>query len=353
MSNKKEYTIYDLARKLNVSPATISRGLKDHPSISKNTKKKIRDLAEELGYRSNTFASNLRRQKTDTIGVIVPRLNSNFMSSALAGMERAASEQGYHLIICQSLEQAKKEIENTSNLYNRVDGLIASLAYDTDNTAHFDPFIKKGIPVVFFDRVSGNEECTRIVIDNSKAAFEATVHLIDQGCRNIIHITGNTKRNVYADRLKGYKKALVKHGILYREKNIIINDLSIQAGLEAGGKILKMKPLPDGIFAANDTCAASCMKVLKQNGLRIPQDIAIVGFNNDPVTGLIEPNMSTVDYRGYEMGEKAAGRLISHLTGRGSLQAMKTVILNSSLIIRDSSLKKRAGGSVSANNQIV
>src|SRR5690349_7858092 len=187
MSKPKEVTIYDLARKLNVSIATVSRALKDDPVVSKKTKKKIFDLAEEMGYRYNHFARNLREQRTYTIGVIVPRLNSYFMSTVIAGIESVANSEGYNLLISQSSESCVQESASARTMFdNRVDGLLVSLAYDTDAIDHFEPFIKKNIPLIFFDRIADHKDCTCIVINNFKAAYEATTHLISQGRRRIV-----------------------------------------------------------------------------------------------------------------------------------------------------------------------
>jgi LacI family transcriptional regulator len=342
MQQDKDVTIYDLARKLNISPATVSRGLKDHPAISKKTKKRIFDLAKEMGYRSNNFARNLRKQTTNTIGVIVPRLNSYFMSTVIAGMEKVANEAGYNLIISQSSESGQKEIASARTMFNnRVDGLLVSLAYDTEDVSHFDVFIKKNIPLIFFDRVIDNRNCVNVLIDNRKAAYEATKHLIDQGCKRIVHITATPKRNVYIDRLQGYKQALFDHNIKFKEDYVIISNLSQEAGAAAAETIRQMKPLPDGIFVANDNCAAGCVMALKQSGIRIPHDIAIVGFNNDPVSTVVEPNLTTINYPGYEMGEIAARNLINHLNGISSITSTNTILLRSELIIRDSSVKKK------------
>lgn len=341
MLPEKEVTIYDLALKLNISPTTVSRGLKDHPAINKATKKKILDLANEIGYRSNHFARNLRQQKTNTIGVIVPRLNSNFMSTVISGMENIVNKAGYNLIISQSLESGKKEIANAKTMFNnRVDGLLVSLAYDSENVQHFADFFNKNIPVIFFDRVSESDNCTVILIDNRKAAYEATSHLIENGCKRIVHITAPQKRNVYIDRLQGYKQALLDNQMPFKEEYVIIGDLSIEAGGDAAETILKMKPLPDAVFAANDNAAIGCMIAIRKAGLRIPEDIAFVGFNNDPVTNVIEPNLTTINYRGYEMGTIAAQNLINHLTGISDIKNTNTIILRSEVIIRDSSVKK-------------
>jgi LacI family transcriptional regulator len=341
MQREKEITIYDLARKLNISIATVSRALKDDPVVSKKTKKKIFDLAEEMGYRSNHFARNLRNQRTDTIGVIVPRLNSYFMSTIIAGMESVANSNGYNLIISQSSESVNKEVANAKTLFNnRVDGLLVSLAYDTEDMSHFDPFFKKNIPVIFFDRVEEHDSSTNILIDNRRAAYEATSHLIQQGCKRIVHITATPKRNVYIDRLAGYKQALADYDIPFKEDYLIINNLSQEAGTEAGTIIAQMNPRPDGVFVANDNCAVGCMLALKEAGVRIPQDVAVVGFNNDPVSKVVEPNLSTINYPGYEMGEVAARNLINHLNGTAAMHSTNTIILRSDLIIRASSLRR-------------
>lgn len=343
MSDQKEITIYDLARKLDLSIATVSRALKDDPVVSKKTKKRIADLAQELGYRSNHFARNLRTRRTMTIGVIIPRINSYFMSAVIAGMENVANHEGYNLIISQSSESAEKERANATTLFNnRVDGLLVSLAYDTGSLAHFEPFFKKNIPLIFFDRVAEHKDCTSILIDNQKAAYDATTHLISLGRKRIVHITAPSKRNVYTDRLKGYKEALADNHIPYRENYVIAGNLSQEAGAEAAAVIRGMSPLPDAVFVANDNCAVGCMVAIRQMGIQIPQDIAFVGFNNDPVSTVVEPNLTTINYPGYEMGQLAARSLIDHLNGTSNIHSTNTILLRSELIVRDSSTGKKS-----------
>jgi LacI family transcriptional regulator len=335
---EKEITIYDIAAKLGVSAATVSRGLKDHPRVSKTTKKLIVKTAQEMGYHSNSFASNLRNKKSNVIGVIVPRLNSNFMADVLAGIEKVVNENNYNLFISQSLETMSKEASNTrAMLNNRVDGLLVSVAYDTTNFDHFEPFIKRNIPLIFFDRVLDHNSCPQVHIDNYKAVLEITDHLIKQGCKRIVHITGNQLCNVYADRFRGYKKALEDNGLQFNEDLLIINDLSSQAGIEAAMQILKMEPLPDGIFVSNDICAVSCMLTLKKEDIKIPEDIAVAGFNNDPTACVIEPNLTTINYKGYEMGEAAAKLMINRLVNNHNLMETHSLILRSELIVRESS----------------
>jgi LacI family transcriptional regulator len=341
MSKAKEVTIYDIAKKLKVSPATVSRGLQDHPAISKKTKKRIYEMVEAMGYRTNHFARNLRQQQTKTIGIIVHELNSNFITSVLAGIERVTTEAGYDLIIAHSSESSVKEAANAKNLfYKRVDGLIASLSFDTTDLEHFKPFIDKGIPVVFFDRVEQDGNNTVVVIDNAKCGYVATQHLIEQGCKRIVHVTSSLKRNVYSQRYKGYRDALFDHNIDFDESLLIVSDLSEKAGEEAALQILKMNPLPDGIFVTNDFVAAVCMRTLKQHGVLIPEDMAVVGFNNDAIGKLIEPGLSTINYPGIDMGEISARNLINHLKGITNIHQTNTIIVRSELIIRKSSLRK-------------
>lgn len=342
MIKEKETTIYDIASKLNISIATVSRALKDDPVVNKKTRNKVIHAAEEMNYRSNQFARNLRNQKTQTIGVIVPKLNSNFMSSVIAGIEEEANRLGYNLIISQSSESVNKEVDSAKTMFNnRVDGLLVSLAYNTENLSHFDIFKRKQIPVIFFDRVIEDENYTNVIIENKKAAYKATAHLVDQGCKRIVHITADSNQNVYKERLLGYKQALNDNKIKFEKKNLIRCNLTFEDGEAVAQLILGMKPLPDAVFVANDNCAAGCMIALKHKGIRIPEDIAFVGFNNDSVSKVIEPNLSTVNYPGYEMGEVAAQNLIHHLNGNSTIVSTNTIILRSELIIRESSLKKK------------
>lgn len=337
MTSKKELTIYDLAERLNISVATVSRALNNDPTVNKKTKRKVCELAEAMGYRKNNFASGLRKQKTNTIGIIVHELNSQFIASVLSGIEEVMTGAQYIIIIGHSSESAATEIANANNLFHkRVDGLIVSLAYETVSLDHYDPFIKRGIPIVFVDRVRMDAPGIKVIIDNRKAGYDATAHLIQQGCRRVMHITGNLAQNVYAERLEGFRKALQDNNLPYESDHLMVTDLSEKAGDEMARHILEMQARPDGLFFANDLCAAVCMKSLKDAGIRIPEDIAIVGFNNDTVSRLVEPQLTTINYNGREMGEVAANNLLSQLNS-SSGQADYTVILSSQLMIRNSS----------------
>lgn len=337
----KDITIYDLARELNISAATVSRALKDHPAINKNTKKRVVEKAEEMGYRSNNFASNLRKQKSHTIGVIVHELNSNFITSVLAGIEKVTTIANYDLIIGHSSELFSKEVANANNLFHkRVDGLIAALAFDTEDLNHYDPFFERNIPVVFFDRVEEDSKGTKVIIDNYKAGYEATKHLIDQGCKRIVHITSSLKRNVYAQRYNGYLAALKDNNIAFDESLLIVNDLKKETCIACANAIALMQPLPDGIFTTNDLTAALSIQVFKEKGIRVPEDIAVVGFNNDTISIIIEPKLTTINYPGMAVGEVAATHLVNQLQGVNSNNNTSSIVLKAELIIRESSLKK-------------
>ncbi|SDS11390.1 transcriptional regulator, LacI family [Mucilaginibacter mallensis] len=338
---RKEVTIYDIAEKLNISATTVSRGLQDHPKINDKTKKKILAVAAEMGYRSNPFASSLRTKRGNIIGVIVPRLNSYFMSDVIAGIEKVINESNYNLFISQSLESMKKEISNARAMFNnRVDGLLVSLAYNTDNLDHFEPFITKNIPVIFFDRVQEHLQFPNIFIDNYKAAYQLTSHLIEQSCKRILHIGGSQLRNVYIERYNGYKRALEDHNLPFDDELLIISDLTTQGGQDAGSTILNMEIKPDAVFAANDISAVGCMQFLMDAGMRVPEDIAFAGFNNDPMSSVVRPQLTTIDYKGFEMGEVAAKLLLGHLTDNADLKQTHSLILRSEMIVRDSSKRK-------------
>lgn len=263
------------------------------------------------------------------------------MTSVLAGIEKVTTEAGYDILIAHSSESYLKEVANAKNLFNkRVDGIIASLSFETEDLDHFKPFTQKNVPIIFFDRVEQNEDFSVLIIDNERCGYVATKHLIEQGCTKIAHVTSSLKRNVYTERYKGYRKALTEYKIPFDEELLIIGDLSEEAGIRAAMKILETSPRPDGIFVTNDFVAAVCMRTLKEHGITIPDDIAVVGFNNDAIGKLIEPTLTTINYPGEDMGAIAARTLIDHLKGVSDIHQTKTLMVRSELIVRKSSLKK-------------
>jgi len=341
LDEEREITIWDIAKKLNISIATVSRAINDDPVVNKKTKKRILETALQMGYRSNSFASNLRSKKSNTIGIIVPQINSFFMSSVISGVEKIANAEGYNLIISQSSETVEHEKQSALAMFNnRVDGLLVSLSYETESIEHFEPFFKKNIPLIFFDRIVENKNAISVVIDNHKAGYEITEHLIKQGCIRIMHITASLKRNVYKDRLMGYKQALADHHIPFQENFIKITDLSLKSGENLAQDILRMKILPDAIFFSNDNCAVGFMSALKKVGIDIPQQIAVAGFNNDPLCCVVEPNLTSMHYSGFDMGILSARNLINHIKGENNLSVTNSIVLRSDLIIRDSTIRK-------------
>ncbi len=342
MTVKKEVTIYDIAEKLKISASTVSRGLRNHPAIRKETVRRIKEAAREMGYQQNAFASNLRMNRSNTIGVILPRLDSHFQSSVVAGIEKTVTRYGYNLIISQSRESRDKENANIETMFNsRVDGLLVSLACDTCNLNHFENMMRKGIPVVLFDRVKEHPEypCSRVIIDNVKAGRDATAHLLDAGCRRIMYVGDNLISSVYADRHQGYQQALAEHGIVYDSGLTFVTSLDEESGARVLSRIREMESVPDGIFAANDTSAVSIICELKQGGFRIPEDMAVVGFNDVHIARVVDPPLTTIRYPGEEMGGMAASTLIDILTAAGPV-APKTVVLDHQLIVRKSSMKQ-------------
>lgn len=341
MKNKREVTIYDIAEELNVSPSTVSRALKDHHSIGSETRKAVKKLASKRGYRPNSIAASLRNNKTNKIGIIVTWINSPFISSLISGVEIAAKKAGYDVVISQSHDSYENEMANAQTLYDsRVSGLVVSLAMETMNYDHFQKYIDSGIPVVFVDRVTEDLKSDLVVIDNFKAGFSATKHLIEQGCKRIAHIGGAKHRNVYRDRLEGYLVALRQYDLPIDEK-LIINDnkLNVEEGSLAAEYLLNLEERPDGVFTANDNSAVSVIQAAKKRGIRIPEDLAVIGFNNDPVSLIIDPPLSTISHPAVDMGKMAAQQILKQRSD--DVDGSMSIVLETELIVRASSMRNK------------
>lgn len=340
MKNAKQVTIYDIAKKIAVSPATVSRALKDHQSISKETIKLVKEAAKEMGYVPNAPASSLRSKKTHTIGVMVPWINRPFISTLISGIEEVANKEGYHVFISQSEDKVAKEIANAHALFSaRVDGLIVSLAMETQEFSHFEPFLKSETPLVLVDRTTPVLASNKVLIDNHSAAFEATEHLISQGCKRIAHFSGAQHTEVYKQRKEGYVAALKKYQLPVEESLILYSDLKAQEGWEMTQRLLEMPLAPDAIFAANDTTAVSAIQCAKKLGLIVPDDLAIVGFNDDHLASIISPSLTTVSHPAFELGKIAASQLFAQ-QAKNEWVASSTTVLKTALIVRESSLRK-------------
>lgn len=339
---QKDITIYDIAQQLNISATTVSRALNNNPRINAKTRERVKQLAEQLGYRHNTLAANLRKQQTKTIGVILHEVNSYFATSVLAGIEKVTTPEKFDILITHSAESAEREIANVKNLMNkRVDGIVVSLAMNTKSTEHFTPVFDREIPLVFFDRVITDANCTKVVIDNFQGGYDATSHLIGQGCKRIAHITADLVRNVYNDRYKGYLKALKDNKIKFDKNLVKICGLNMTETAEAVTQMLDQKP--DAFFIPSDFAAAVCMEILHNKGIRVPEDIAVFGFNNDILSDLVTPKLSTIDYPGLLMGEMAAKALIEQIQLKRKNKIMKDHIITipTEIILRESTLRKR------------
>ena len=331
-------TIHDIAKALKIDASTVSRALNNSARVTPKTKTKILEEAKKLGYRRNLLAANLRKNKTNTIGVIVPRISRHFFSSVIAGIEETAFESSYNVIICQSLEQLERERNLIDTLLaNRVDGVLISVSMETTNYNHLQGLKENGTPIIFFDRhceITGN---SNVQIDDFQGAFDATKHLISRGRKIIAHFAGPNELKIYQNRLRGYRSALEKHGIPYRSELVFPSRLMEKDGIEGAKKIIALPIQIDSVFAANDISAIGAMKYFKKKGVKIPQDIAFVGFSNEPASSVIEPSLTTIDQSGFEMGKIAAKLLLKQINSKTDFIPPETIILNASLIKRNSS----------------
>lgn len=334
-------TIKLLAEKLQLSPSTVSRALHDHPSIGRKTCIEVQKLAQSLGYFPNSLASNLRRNKTNLIGVLVPRIDRTFQSLAISGIEEIAHKAGYYVTIFQSNNSYEREVENARMLLsNRADGVIGCLALETNKYDHFANFQANGIPLVFFDRVCNEIESSKVIIDDFNAAQKATEHLISIGCKRIAHIAGRQDISIFRSRLEGYKAALLKNGRVIDEDLICItSDLSSEEGTECMEKLLGLPVPPDGLFCSNDNTAISAIQYAKKKKIRIPDELAIVGFSNTPTSTIIEPSLTTIDDHAFEMGQAAARLLIRQIEDKDLNIASETIIIRNDLVVRQSTDK--------------
>jgi DNA-binding LacI/PurR family transcriptional regulator len=339
MKKYKETTILDIARELNVSKSTVSRALKNHHSIGAVTKKAVLDLAKKYNYHPNNIAYSLSKKSTKTIGVIVPLLSHYYFSTVISGIEELAYKEGYKVIICQSAESYEREvIVSQTLLSSKVDGLIVSISRETNNSDHFKVYKQKNVPIVFFDRVCADLDVSSVVIDDYQGAFNAVEHLIKEGRRRIAHFAGPPMLKISLERIKGYKDALKKYGIPFDE-NLLIDcgsgleqengSIAAQAMLDAGIK-------PDAIFAVCDPIAIGVMTTLKKNNIKIPEEIGVVGFCDEPIATVIEPPLSSLVQPAFKIGEISVELLLNQI--KSPIPLVEKKVLSAELKIRESSL---------------
>ncbi len=324
-------TINDIARALGLSPSTVSRALKDHPDISTETKRIVKEYAEKVNYRPNALALSLKMQRSSTLGLIIPEITHHFFSSVISGIEELAYSKGYRLIICQSNEDYNREVINTQLLMdNRVGGIILSISKTTRDHGHFKDLIDNGVPLVFIDRVSEEVETDRVVTADFEGAMIATRHLLERGRKRILHLASPEHLKIGKLRLDGYRKALQDFGI-EPEPALILQCDTRQEVYQHKGQILQMAPDIDGIFAVNDFTAIAAMQILQENGYHIPEDIAVTGFGNDPIASIACPPLTTIEQSGYEMGRQAVDMLIRRIENPSTFIAFQTKVIPVSL----------------------
>jgi len=333
---KGSVTIKDIAQELNISVSTVSRALADNPLVKPATREAVKELAKKYNYKPNFTALSLRSNKTKTLGIIIPQLVHEFFAMVIRGIEDFAYSNDYNVIISSTHESYEREVIDAKALINgRVDGLMACISRETEDYSHFEEFVDRGIPLVFFDCIC-DISAPKVVIDDFDAGYKAVKHLIDQGCKKIAYIGGPINLQINKDRLGGYQKALSESG-LNTHDDWVIHCISgdYEDGLNTTKELVNAGEI-DGLFAATDMLAIGAIKNIKAVGKKIPEDIAVVGFSNWSIGTLYEPSLSTMSQPGYEMGQKAAELLIQQIDHPDG-HFDETVVLQSELIVRESS----------------
>lgn len=337
MEHKGQITIKDIARELGISPSTVSRALKNHPDISEKTKEAVHELANKYHYKPNAVALSLRSSKTHMIGVIIPKVVHFFFSSVISGIEHIANDYGYNVMICQSDEDEEREITSIQTLTSaRVDGILASVSKNTTDFTHFKELLDNHLPLVFFDRAISELKTDKVIIDDVEGAFIATEHLIQQGCRKILHLAAPQNLLIGQRRKEGYIKALKQYGIPIDESLIIKCD-SREDALVVMRKVYESGINPDGVFAVNDLTATGVLKVVKQFGFTVPNDVKVVGFSDGFVANVTDPTLTTIDQHGFEMGKQAAQLLLDRINKTIDNYSPITKVIQTNLIVRESS----------------
>jgi DNA-binding LacI/PurR family transcriptional regulator len=336
--HKAQVTIKDIARELGISPSTVSKALKGHPDISSATKKAVKELVAKWNYKPDPIALSLKGGQSKTIGVIVPEIVHYFFSTVISGIEDLAYDSGYHVMFCQSNESYEREVKAVETLLSsRVDGILVSLCKVTRNFDHFRNITENMIPLVFFDRICDEIETDRVIVDDEAGAFEGVNYLIKSGCREIIHLSGPLNLLIAKNRMDGYVRALKENNIPVREENIIKCDTAEEARSVVPGLFDRTRK-PDGIFAVNDLTAAEAMKIVKQKGYKVPDDVSIVGFTSGMISDLTDPSLTSVEQHGYIVGKEAVRLLINRIEAKEDMPC-QTTIIKTELVVKGSTRK--------------
>lgn len=333
--SRENITIKDIARELGISPSTVSRALKDHPDISHTTRDAVNELAGRLNYRPNPIALSLKSGLSKTIGVIIPDVVHYFFSTVISGIEDVVYQRDYNMVLCQSNELWEHEVKNiTTLLAGRVDGILASVAKTTTEFDHYLSIIEKDVPLVFFDRAAEEIGTDSVIIDDEDGAYRAVIHLLRQGKKRIVHLAGPPQLAIVRHRIEGYKRAMKEYNLSPGDGDIVRCD-NIELAEKLIPAMLKRTPPPEAFFAVNDLTAAQTLMIVKRHGLRVPQDIAIVGFTNSQIARLTDPGLTSVDQKGFEMGQIAATLLIDRI--ENPRNPVQKKVITSELVIRRSS----------------
>ena len=333
---EKPATIKDIAKRLNISISTVSRAIRNASDVNPDTKQAVLALVEELNYQPNRLALSLRQKQTHTIGVIVPNLDY-VLSMMVRGIDEVALEAGYTVMVCQSNESFGREIVNTRRLLESlVDGFIISVSSETKSFDHFKKIQERGIPMVVFDRITPQLIAPSVRLDNEEGGFIATEHLLEQGYKRIAILAGPKDLGISNIRMQGYLKALKKHNIKKDDALIIHCDFNQDYAFFATKELLSMKKRPDAIFTISDRMAIGASLAIKEKGLKMPEDIGLVGFNNEPVVSLVTPNITSVDMSSFELGKAAAKLFIETMHHHEDMTTVEQV-LRPKLYIRESS----------------
>ena len=335
---KRHISLKDLAKELDVSISTISRALKNHPDISPELTKKIQELAREKNYSPNPLAMGLLRQQTKMIGVIVPDIVTHFFASIISGIESIAKEKGYYIVISSSAESYTKEVESVENLLkSRVEGLIVCISQETKKFTHFEQLVENEIPLVFFDRICETLQVPTVTVDGMEAVKKIIRHFKENGNKRIAYISGPNHLNISKNRKEGYLEGLRECGLEFHPELLVECNLSAEDATTATHRLLSLKEKPDAIFGINDTIAFAAMKEIKKQGLKIPEDIALVGFTDEFHSTVVEPALTSVTHPTFQMGQEAT-RLFFRWIDKGR-PFSKNIILPTELVIRESSVK--------------
>lgn len=339
-------TIKDIAKALNLSISTVSKALRNSYEISAETQKLVMDYAEQHNYKPNPIAQGLRKGKSKSIGVIVTNIDNNFFSQVINGIESVAHKKDYTVIITQTHESYKREVLTVQNLMTRSpDGLLVSLCAETANVGHFKEVHDKGLPIVFFDRVTNDINTHKVICNNFHGAYEATQHLAQQGFQRIAHITSSNSLSITLERLEGYLKALEDNGLQIDERYIkyCVHGGMIKEETEAAvHQLLSMEEKPDAIFTASDRLSTTTFSILKKMDIRIPQDIALVGFTNSVSADVFDPPLTAILQPAFELGQTATEMLIQLIESKRPPMRFEKKVLDAELVIRQSSVKNKS-----------